>query len=184
MGCQVSFFFGVVALSFARSLALSLSLSPFFSGGREGRVGGRQVCAGDAWASWAVARSFARSLALPLSLSLSLSFSGGRETGGNGGRQVNRATLGFKVCVQGLGFRVLVLGWSGVLFLGGLSLARSLARSLSLSLSLSISFSGGRETRGEARTCKETPRKTKGNQGKPRKNKEHQGIPRTFKEKR
>ena len=144
------FFSGLsLARSFARSLSLSLSLSPFSSGGREGRVGGRQVCAGDAWASWAVARSLARSLALPLSLSLSLSFSGGRETGGNGGRQVNRATLGFKVCVQGLGFRVLVLGWSGVLFFGGCrSLVRSLALSLSLSLSLSLPSSLGGQRGG------------------------------------
>ena len=57
----------------------------------------------------------------------------------------DRPTLGFKVCVQGLGFRVLVLGWSGVLFLGG---CRSLVRSLALSLSLSPPSSlgvGGRQ---------------------------------------
>ena len=48
LGGQASFFFGVVARSFARSL--SLSLPPSLGGEREGGDGDRQVCAGDAWA--------------------------------------------------------------------------------------------------------------------------------------
>ena len=89
----------------------------------------------------------------------------------------DRPTLGFKVCVQGLGFRVLVLGWSGVLFFGGLSLARSLARSLSLFLF--ISFLGAERQGGKQGHA----RNTKENQGKPRKTKESQGNLRKTKEK-
>ena len=70
----------------------------------------------------------------------------------------DRPTLGFKVCVQGLGFRVLVLGWSGVLFFRGCrSLVRSLALSLSLSLSLPSSLGGERGGRGAGRSAQGTP---------------------------
>ena len=89
----------------------------------------------------------------------------------------DRPTLGFKVCVQGLGFRVLVLGWSGVLFFGG---CRSLVRSLALSLSLSLYLLlwGQRDKGGS----KDMQGNTKENQGKPRKTKGKQGTPRNPKE--